>query len=104
MKRIFLATVLLAAICASAAFGYDIGAGSLQVGSSILKLHDANRNKDLPLVAYFPKSAGPFPVIVFSHGATGTGKAYQNLLEFWAGREYVVLAPTHSSARKLPAS
>jgi predicted dienelactone hydrolase len=98
MRRIIVAAIVFFAICASRAVAYDVGAGSLQVGSTNLKLHDARRNKDLPLIAYFPKSAGPFPVIVFSHGATGTGKAYGNLLEFWAGRGYVVLAPTHEDS------
>ncbi len=38
--------------------------------------------------------AGPFPLVVFSHGFTGTGPAYTELLRVWAANGYVVAAPT----------
>src|SRR5689334_23028070 len=98
MNRIIAGSILFVVICGSRAIGYDAGAGSLAVANTRLTLHDSTRNKELPLIAYFPKTGGLFPVIVFSHGATGTGKAYENLLEFWAGRGYVVLAPTHEDS------
>ena len=41
-----------------------------------LVLHDAARNKDVPLKIYYPEGAGPFPVIVFSHGLYGSKDAY----------------------------
>ncbi|CAN5842862.1 hypothetical protein BH24ACT3_BH24ACT3_08230 [soil metagenome] len=37
---------------------------------------------------------GPFPLIVFSHGFTGNGPAYQALTREWARAGYVVVAPT----------
>ena len=43
-------------------------------------LRDADRNRDIPLKAYLPEGDGPFPVILFSHGAGGSkdGYAYSN--------------------------
>lgn len=37
---------------------------------------------------------GPFPLIVFAHGFTGTPGAYDGLLQAWVGAGYVVAAPT----------
>lgn len=36
---------------------------------------------------------GPFPLIVFAHGFTGSPAAYDKLLRAWAGAGYVVAAP-----------
>lgn len=41
------------------------------------------------------RSAGPFPLVVFSHGFTGTPEAYGPLLGFLARRGYVVAAPRY---------
>ena len=80
---------------------YQTGEGSLHADSANVTLHDAKRKKDLPIIAYFPKEASSYPVIVFSHGALGSGKSYANLLSFWAGRGYVCLAPTHDDSLTL---
>lgn len=39
---------------------------------------------------------GPWPVIVFSHGRTGTSIAYSSLCEALAARGSIVLAPLHA--------
>src|SRR6266487_2307473 len=42
--------------------------------------HDAARNRDVPAKIYFPAaSAGPFAVIIFSHGLGGTREGYEYL-------------------------
>lgn len=64
-------------------------------------LHDSKRDKDLQVRATWPDAEGPFPVIVFSHGAYGSKDAYLPLTEYWAAHGYVVLQPTHSDSNSL---
>ena len=66
-----------------------------------MDLHDAKRNKDLPIKISFPKANGPFPVIVFSHGAGGSGENYFPLTRFWATHGYVIIQPTHADSIQL---
>jgi predicted dienelactone hydrolase len=103
MNKLTLACALLCTFKIAGASDpqYQTGQGSLQLDSANIKLRDTKRNKDLPVFAYFPKEAGSYPVIVFSHGALGSGKSYANLLSFWAGRGYVCLAPTHDDSLTL---
>jgi predicted dienelactone hydrolase len=63
-----------------------------------LIVHDALRGKDLPLRAYFPIDGGPYPVIVFSHGAGGSRDVAPVLLAHWASHGYAVLAPSHADS------
>ena len=45
---------------------------------------------------YYPASgAGPFPIVVFSHGLRGTPDDYRLLLEHWAREGLVVVAPEY---------
>lgn len=60
-----------------------------------LTLHDSVRDRDIPLKAYVPEGKGPFPVIVFSHGAGGSKDGYGYLGSYWAVHGYVSLHPTH---------
>src|SRR5271168_4571650 len=54
-------------------FGYKLRAGPYRVNEvSDIMLHDARRNKDLHLRAFYPEAPGHYPVIVFSHGAGGS--------------------------------
>ncbi|MEM8962108.1 MAG: hypothetical protein AAGD38_11565 [Acidobacteriota bacterium] len=55
----------------------------------------------LPLEVYVPEDGGPFPVVVFSHGAGGSGDCCKPLVERWASHGYVVVAPTHDDSVKL---
>jgi predicted dienelactone hydrolase len=63
-----------------------------------LVLHDAARNKDLPLKIYYPDAPGPFPVIVFSHGALASKDCYSALGEYWASFGYVSIHPSHADS------
>jgi predicted dienelactone hydrolase len=49
----------------------------------------------------YPDGAGPFPVIVFSHGAWGSKDSHLTLTELWAGHGYVTIQPDHSDSRAL---
>lgn len=72
-----------------------------EVYSAEIVLRDAARGKEIPLRVTCPKEGGPFPVVVFSHGAGGSGDSYLELSRFWAGHGYVVLQPTHDDSLKL---
>lgn len=47
-----------------------------------------------------PQAAGPYPVIVWSHGLFGSQDNYKPLVEHWARHGYLVLQPTHSDSLK----
>src|SRR4051794_18987954 len=58
--------------------------------------HDAARNRDVPAKIYFPSdAAGPFPVIIFSHGLGGTREGYEYLARQWAANGYVSVHLQH---------
>jgi dienelactone hydrolase len=63
-----------------------------------LVLHDAARNKDVPLKIYYPDAKGPFPVILFSHGALASKDCYSELGKYWASFGYVSIHPSHSDS------
>jgi dienelactone hydrolase len=56
----------------------------------------------LESVVYYPshaENAGPFPLVVFSHGLGGTPEFSQPLLERWAAAGFVVVAPRFPLSR-----
>jgi len=61
-----------------------------------LSLKDAARKKDLTCKVYFPKTAGPYPVILFSHGFGANKDAFGPIGKHWASHGYVVIHPTHA--------
>jgi predicted dienelactone hydrolase len=63
-----------------------------------LTLEDAKRNQELPVRITYPKGEGPFPLIVFSHGAWATRDLYFPLATHWASHGYVVIQPSHQDS------
>jgi predicted dienelactone hydrolase len=62
---------------------------------------DAARDRTIPVRIYYPaQGAGPFPVIVFSHGLGGSRDGYRYLGERWASRGYVSVHPQHPGSDK----
>ena len=79
---------------------YGSEAGPLKVYAvDTLVLDDAARGKQLQLRVTYPGGAGPFPVIVWSHGASGTKDMYQPLVRHWASHGYVCIQANHSDSR-----
>jgi predicted dienelactone hydrolase len=71
--------------------------GALAVETSDdLSVKDAVRNKDLSYKVYYPKTGGPYPVILFSHGFGGNKDAFSPISKHWASHGYVVIHPTHA--------
>lgn len=57
---------------------------------------DAARDREVPAKFYLPKDgAGPFPIIIFSHGLGGSRDGYEYLGRHWAGCGYVSVHLQH---------
>jgi dienelactone hydrolase len=62
-------------------------------------LRDQSRaDKEVPIRITYPDAEGPFPLIVFCHGAWGSKDGYQPLIRHWVGHGYVVIQPTHADS------
>jgi predicted dienelactone hydrolase len=59
-------------------------------------LHDAERDRDVPLRAYIPNAPGPFPLVVFSHGIGESRDAYRYFGLGVASRGYAVVHLQHA--------
>ncbi|MEA2571089.1 MAG: hypothetical protein QOI24_3090 [Acidobacteriota bacterium] len=117
MKRSAIALVaLIVAACASNApkkaepppvptqlIRYSSESGSSPVGViPAALLHDAQRNRDLTLNIEYPtRGAGPFPLIIFSHGYGAASSGYEGLAAYWASYGYIVARPSHADAGAL---
>jgi len=73
-------------------------AGPLRVSVLEETLRDEARARDIPLRVYLPEGAGPFPLIVFSHGLGSSRAGYPQLAQSWASHGYAVALPTHAGS------
>ena len=60
-----------------------------------LTIKDSNRNREVPLLVYFPKQSEAAEVILFSHGLGGSRETSKFLGKHWAGRGYVAVFMQH---------
>jgi predicted dienelactone hydrolase len=60
-----------------------------------LVVHDAKRDRDIPLLVYLPTNTAPAPVVLFSHGLGGERHGSAYLGEHWAARGYVAVFVQH---------
>jgi predicted dienelactone hydrolase len=106
LSRVVVAAMLFAASagCSSrlgggAAGRYDGSPGEFPVeeGGEVV-LRDLRRAKDLRVTVSFPAGDGPFPVILFSHGAGANGNYPYPLTRFWTSHGYVCIHPTHADS------
>jgi predicted dienelactone hydrolase len=63
--------------------------------SQDLTVHDAGRNRDIPVRVYLPANGKPEPVVLFSHGLGGSRSGSKFLGEHWAARGYVAVFVQH---------
>jgi predicted dienelactone hydrolase len=61
---------------------------------------DAGRSRRLPVKIYVPRGAGPFPVVIFSHGLGNSADGYEYLGRQWASHGYVSVHPEHPGAAR----
>jgi len=82
---------------AVAASGYDPLAipGSFAAPTLDLTLHDAARERDVPVRIYLPAEKAPAPVVLFSHGLGGSREGSAYLGRHWAARGYVSVFLQH---------
>ena len=100
MKKscILLFTLLLGLVgrAAEKPRAYEPPAPTREVAVVRYEWHDAARDRDVPAKVYFPKEgAGPWPVVVFSHGLGGSREHYEYLGRHWAGCGYVSVHLQH---------
>ena len=60
-----------------------------------LTVHDAKRDRDIPIRVFLPTTTSPTPVVLFSHGLGGSRDGSPYLGEHWAARGYVVVYTQH---------
>jgi len=64
-----------------------------------ITLHDAARNRDIPIKVYYPSGGtGALPLIVFSHGFGANDSYYKYLGQAWSQAGYIVILPTHADS------
>jgi len=83
--------------CSAAPMDYHPLAADAAATSKILDLtvHDAARDRDIPLRIYLPTNTAPQPVVLFSHGLGGNRAGSAFLGEHWAARGYVAVFVQH---------
>jgi dienelactone hydrolase len=97
------ALAVTAVVLALVAGGAEARTSEPAVGLRVLRLVDHTRvavfrngtRRPRTLVTYvrYPRSGGPFPLIVFGHGFALLPGVYAKLLEAWTRAGYVVAAP-----------
>ena len=60
-----------------------------------LSVHDAARNRDIPVRIYLPANGKAAPAVLFSHGLGGSRAGGEYLGERWAVRGYVAVFVQH---------
>jgi predicted dienelactone hydrolase len=63
--------------------------------STTATVHDAARQRDLPVRVFLPAATMPAPVVLFSHGLGGTRDSCNYLGVHWAARGYAVVFLQH---------
>lgn len=58
--------------------------------------------RSLNLRVVHPAGPGPFPVVVFSHGAFCAPEQYAVITDHWVAHGYVVILPSHEDALNAP--
>lgn len=101
LRLAVLALCLFAASPGFAAEGLYNGHGaySMTVAKDIV-IPYPDRKRGLEVRVTYPQGGEKLPVFVFSHGAFGSGRAYEPLASYIASHGYVVLQPTHADSMR----
>ena len=76
----------------------ETGAARTVESVADLKIKDGERGKTLDVRVTYPQGNGPFPVILFSHGAGSSKDDYQPLMRAWAAHGYAALQVNHEDS------
>lgn len=63
-----------------------------------LRVTDANRQRDVPILVYLPADTSAAPLVLFSHGLGGNRQGSAYLGRHWAVRGYVVVFLQHTGS------
>jgi dienelactone hydrolase len=74
--------------------------GPARVEVQQLELHTA-ADRRVPIRVAYPDRGRGLPIVLFSHGAYSSKDDYAPILDAWAERGYVVVAPTHPDSTKM---
>jgi len=69
------------------------------ITAATVTLKDKTREKAIESLVRYPDGAGPFPLIVFSHGSMSNKETFGPASKYWASHGYIVIHPNHSDAR-----
>lgn len=90
---------LLPGVAAVRAEPYKPDAGPHELATMTLEWRDQARQRDVPVRLYYPKpadgAAGPFPLVVVSHGLGGTRDGLSYVGRHWASHGYVCVHIQH---------
>ncbi|MCA6320191.1 MAG: hypothetical protein IM652_00960, partial [Phenylobacterium sp.] len=67
-----------------------------------IDLVDPARGRTIATRIHMPAGAGPWPVVLFSHGFGGSLSAFGEAGRYWATRGVVVIHPTHTDSVQVP--
>ena len=102
-NRMLAAWILCIACCCSA-FSDDLPwsvAGPHDVGTiNGIQLQNMNSGRTMEVLVRYPKGPGPYPLVIFSHGALSNEQAFGAASEHWASHGYIVIHPKHADARE----
>ena len=92
--------LVLAGFSSVEAKGYDPLAIDPSSRSQVrdLTVHDASRNRDIPVRIYLPANEKPVPIVLFSHGLGGSRAGSKFLGEHWAARGYIAVFVQHAGS------
>jgi dienelactone hydrolase len=91
---------LSSAATASAAYKTQPGLWGIKIANPLVFRVEA-QNKDLQIRLTTPDGPGPFPVIVFSHGAASSKDLYTRVVDHWASHGFATIQPTHLDSESL---
>jgi dienelactone hydrolase len=99
MVQVVVACLIAFCLSACTAVGSDdrwLEAGEYAVAhASEVELIVPDSGRELVVQVAWPTTGGPFPVIVFSHGAFCYPQQYSRITDFWVSHGYVVVLPNH---------
>ena len=93
MKKIL---ALLLTLCLAPAWAQPAPASGVQAVDQLWT--DGARQREVPVRLRVPAGAGPFPVILFSHGLGGSRNAGARWGDYWAAHGYLVVNLQHAGS------
>jgi len=98
-ERVALIELDLASAVRAPAASYKREPGPYEVAVALYDWQDAKRDRLVPAKVYCPATgAGPFAVVIFSHGAGGSREGYEYLGRHWASHGYVSVHLEHEGS------